>query len=100
MFSASVKVNRVRPSAKATSVSGLVQPLDGADSTMDYGDSFSINFINATTASKEGGLWTSVVASNEVSLFAQPVPEPSTWTLMGLGLLGVAAAAKRRRQAA
>lgn len=33
-------------------------------------------------------------------LVAAPVPEPETWLMMGAGLLGVAAAARRRRQPA
>lgn len=55
---------------------------------------FFEDFNDATVA--PDGQWVSGTLSFEVT----PVPEPATYGLMALGLLGVGAAARRRRQAA
>lgn len=51
--------------------------------------------LNASTVSTIGGLLTSMTAPG-VSI-AAPVPEPSTYALMGLGLVGIALVARRRQ---
>jgi hypothetical protein len=39
-----------------------------------------------------------LVNAGTLTIFYAPIPEPGTYGLMALGLLGVAAAAARRRQ--
>jgi len=43
--------------------------------------------------------WDALWQSGSLTFEVSPIPEPSTYGLMGLGLLGVAAAARRRKAA-
>jgi hypothetical protein len=91
-----------------------VVPGDGIDSSGAFGpssgswgvDGFSFG-VPFTVA--DGGLWVTVydsfndsgrdalVTGGTLTIFYAPIPEPGTYGLMALGLLGVAAAARRRR---
>lgn len=58
---------------------------------------FSVQIDNASSASANGMLILGAVADYTVSV---AVPEPGTWALMGLGLMGVLVTAGKRRRAA
>jgi hypothetical protein len=57
--------------------------------------SVGVAFVNLTNATMEGNL----VANVSVLGQTPAVPEPSTWALAGLGLLGVGAVVRKRRKA-
>jgi autotransporter-associated beta strand protein len=52
------------------------------------------NFLNSTN----GGLFSVGQSGNDLTLNFTPVPEPSTWAMMGSGLFALAGAAVRRRR--
>jgi autotransporter-associated beta strand protein len=54
------------------------------------------SFINGTN----GGTFSFTESGNNLDLNFTPVPEPSTWAMIGLGVLGIAAAGFGRRRAA
>lgn len=58
-------------------------------------DNFTLTFTNASASELYGRMMLSVSASGQVS----PVPEPSTWLMLGAGLALVAGAARRARKA-
>ncbi len=58
---------------------------------------FAVTFTNATGASIDAHLAMSTYAS--VNISGLPVPEPTTYVLMGLGLVGIALAKRRARSA-
>lgn len=58
---------------------------------------FSVQINNASAASANGMLILGAEADYSVSV---AVPEPGTWALMGLGLVGIGAVARRRRDLA
>lgn len=47
--------------------------------------------------SEAGKYWTASANLTSLRLHTSPVPEPSTWAMLGLGLAAVGAAARRRR---
>lgn len=57
---------------------------------------FSLTFTNATNDSKKGvySLYVESFAAGDSTL---NVPEPATYALMGLGLIGVSLVARRRQ---
>lgn len=79
----------------------LRQSLDGngvgemfTDQTIEQADSpFSIQINNTASSAANGLLILGAVADYTVSV---AVPEPGTWVLMGLGLVGIGAVASRR----
>jgi fibronectin-binding autotransporter adhesin len=54
------------------------------------------NFINSTG----GGTFSFTESGNNLDLNFTPVPEPSTWAMIGLGVLGMAAVGLRKRRSA
>lgn len=58
---------------------------------------FSVQINNASTSSVNGMMVLGAEADYSVSV---AVPEPGTWVLMGLGLVGIGAVARRRRDLA
>lgn len=84
---------------------GLSQSLDGnglgelsIQRVSDLNDApFSVQIDNASTSSANGLLILGAVADYAVSV---SVPEPGTWALMGLGLMGIGSVARRRRDLA
>lgn len=62
----------------------------------DSARSFTMTLTNNTTKAVSGSLDLQVLSG--LVLMSTQVPEPGTWALMGLGLLGVAVASRRARQ--
>ncbi|KGM40393.1 hypothetical protein JY96_11110 [Aquabacterium sp. NJ1] len=83
----------------------LTQSLDGnglgelfTNNVNDQADSpFSVQINNTGTSSVNGFLALGATADYKVTV---AVPEPGTWALMGLGLVGVLVTAGKRRRAA
>lgn len=63
-----------------------------------YTDSLFLSASNTGRTYASGGLELSINASPSITLSPQrPIPEPGTWALMGLGLVGVGLATRRQR---
>jgi len=58
---------------------------------------FEVTFTNATGASIDAHL--SVWTYASATIYGLPVPEPTTYALMGLGMVGIALAKRRARSA-
>jgi PEP-CTERM motif len=81
----------------------------------NYTETFELSFMNQTPDAKSGGIWANVMSSSVLALSPQAlpapttlrissfsrqlqaVPEPSTYALMGLGLVGLSVVARQRR---
>ena len=82
----------------------------GLDNTMlllDGAQAFEFTVVNFGDSDLTGLIALQLTVGSDVSLYAQrfsgitpAIPEPSTYALMGLGLVGIAAVARRRRHTA
>lgn len=89
------------PIANATSFMAVADP-DGANDLLVSGLTLTPEFVTAISAYIEdptaiplGSILTSMSFENYG--FAAPVPEPTTYALMGLGLVGISLVARRRQ---
>jgi len=74
----------------------LIDPLTGAVQSFDGPESgpLQLTFVNDTDQEVERILDLRTIVS--VSAAVLPIPEPGTWALMGLGLVGIAAVVRRQ----
>ena len=56
-----------------------------------------LSFVNDSANAKNGGIYARLQANASLGLGVAAVPEPSTYALMGLGLVGLAAVARKGR---